>query len=111
MVLKMSNNERERFLFINIMRNQVFSKRDLINALRKAVLRLYGENGASRVNLRIIRFDPEAHFAVLRCSNKMLNYTRAAIASVTKINNENVSLSVVRVSGTIRTLMRKVSQT
>jgi ribonuclease P/MRP protein subunit POP5 len=99
--------ERKRYLFLTIMRERIFYQMDLRNALWNAILGLYGENGASRINLRIIRFDSDARFAILRCPHKELNQARAAIASITKINNEDVSLSVTRVSGTIKSLMKK----
>jgi len=79
-----------------------------MEAVWSAVLQLYGEYGASQVNLIPIEVDPERNYAILRCSHKALEMVRASLASITEINAKPVAIHVVGVSGTLKSLRKKL---
>jgi len=83
-------------------------QRAVSDAVWNSVLRLFGEVGVSQAGLYFVHFDEEAEYAVVRCSHKALPMVKAAIASVTKIDNKPAAIHVLRVSGSIKTLRRKV---
>jgi len=83
-------------------------QRAVSDVIWNAVLRLFGEVGCSEAGLYLVHFDEEEKYAVLRCSHKALPMVRAAIASITTIDNKAAAIHVLRVSGSIRTLGRKV---
>jgi ribonuclease P/MRP protein subunit POP5 len=89
------------------MSEETVNKEDLIKAVWNAVLQLYGEYGASQVNLIPIEVDSERNYAILRCSHKALEMVRASIASITKINEKPVAIHVLGVSGTLKSLRKK----
>lgn len=84
--------------------------RAVYDAVWNAVLRLFGEVGAGQAWLYIVHFDEEEKYVVLRCSHKTLPMIRAAIASVTKIGNKPAAIHVLRVSGSLNTLRKKVTE-
>ncbi len=72
---------------------------------------LFGITGLSQADLTFINYDEEKGLGVLRCSHKLLDNVRASIAFIQKADGKNVSLNVLRVSGTIKKLRKLMSET
>ena len=89
------------------MSEQTLDKKAFMNAVWGAVTRLFGEYGASQVNLNFIEYDVQRNYAVLRCSHKALDVVRAAVASITEINGKPAAIQVPAVSGTLKSLRKK----
>jgi RNase P/RNase MRP subunit POP5 len=87
------------------------TEREIYNAILDSILRLFGEYGASQTDLRLIEYDPEKMQAILRCSHKALPIVRASIPCVTHIGNEPASMHIQLVSGTLKSLRRKMAKT
>jgi len=88
----------------------LFDSREFLDAVWGAVLKLYGEYGASRTGLTLIDYDMEKRFAVIRTVHTAVDMVRTALASITRVGNKPVAIHVVRVSGTIRSLYKKVGK-
>jgi RNase P/RNase MRP subunit POP5 len=84
-------------------------REDLMDAIWNAILRLFGEYGASQVSLTPIEINTERNYAILRCSHRALEMVRAAIASITEINAKPSAVHVIGVSGTLKSLKKKFS--
>jgi len=98
---------RRRYLGLKIVSEQPVNERDVMDAVWNAVLKLFGEYGASQANLSLMECDPQRNFAVLRCSHASLERVRASIASMTEINGKPTVIRVIGVSGTLRALCKK----
>ena len=105
----MLKSVRRRYLALEIDTDELFDSREFMDAVWSAVLRLYGEYGASRAGLSLIDYDMEKRFAVIRTVHTTVDMVRTALASITRIGSKPVAVHVVRVSGTIRSLYKKVS--
>jgi ribonuclease P/MRP protein subunit POP5 len=95
---------RRRYLAVKIVCQEEVSEEEFMEAVWTAVLQLFGEYGASKTGLVLIEFNQKKRWAVLRCSHKAVEMVRAAVASVTKINQKPAVLHVIRISGTIKAL-------
>ena len=84
-------------------------EKDIINAVWNSVIQLFGEYGASQTNLSLIRYDAQRNYGVLRCSHGAIDVVRAAVASVTDINEKPSVIHVLGVSGTLKALGKKFS--
>jgi RNase P/RNase MRP subunit POP5 len=101
---------RRRYLALKVDgQDQSFDPEAVSDSIWNSVLRLFGEVGVSQAGLYLIRFDENKSYVVLRCSHRALPMVKAAIASVTKIGERPAAIYVLRVSGTLKTLVRKVS--
>ena len=100
---------RRRYLHLMIVSEQVINEKDVIDAIWSAILRLFGEYGASQVNLALIEYDPQKSHVVVRCLHKALEMVKASIASITEINGKPVAVHIVRVSGTLKALHKKAA--
>ncbi len=78
----------------------------LLDALWSAIVKLYGEHGASRAGLSLIRYDKESKVAIIRVANEALEITRASLAALTKIDGKSAAVHVLQVSGTLKSLRK-----
>jgi ribonuclease P/MRP protein subunit POP5 len=105
----LSRRVRKRYLAFRVVSDQSISKRDVADAVWNAVLRLFGEYGASQTNLALIEYDQEKSWGIIRCSHRAVEMVRASITSLTEINEKPVAIHVLGVYGTLKVLRRKVS--
>jgi RNase P/RNase MRP subunit POP5 len=101
---------RRRYLALEIDSDGLLDSREFMDAVWGAVLKLYGEYGASRAGLALIDYDMEKKFAVVRTVHTAVDMVRTALASMTRIGNKPVAIHVLTVSGTIRSLYKKVNK-
>jgi len=101
---------RRRYLALEIDSGELFDSREFLDAVWSAVLKLYGEYGASRVGLALIDYDMEKKFAVIRTAHTAVDMVRTALASMTRIGNKPVAIHILTVSGTIRSLYTKTKK-
>ena len=106
----MLKKTRARYLALTIDSEGMFGSREFMSAVWDAVLRLYGEYGASRTGLALIDYDAEKKLAILRTVHTTVDMVRAALASITKIRDKPVVVHVLAVSGTIKALSEKIRQ-
>jgi len=103
---------RRRYLALKVECGETAPDRDAVSeVVWKAVLRLFGEVGVSQAGLYLVHFDEKTGYGVLRCSHKALPMVRAAIASVTKIESQPTAIHVLRVSGSLKALNKKIVRT
>lgn len=98
---------RRRYLALKIEAVQEIEERELKNTVWNAVLRLFGEYGASKMGLFFISYDAIKNYAVLRCTNTALDIVRASLASITEINLKPSAIHVLGISGTLKSLREK----
>ena len=103
----MIKREKRRYLALKVATEQPLDERVVMNAIQVSVLRLFGEYGASQANIKSIKYLPEKRQFVIRCSHKMLEQVRAAIASTVEVNRQKAAVHVLNVSGTLNALAKK----
>ena len=101
---------RHRYLALKIDSKEIFGSREFMDAVWNAVLKLYGEYGMSRSGLMLINYDAEKRLATIRTMHTTVEIIRAALASITKIQDKPVAIHVLTISGTIRTLHKRIKQ-
>ena len=92
---------------LEVVNEQTLNEQTVMDAVQASVHRLFGEYGASKANLKLVKTIPEKRQFVIRCSHKALEQVRAAIASTTMINGKNAAIHVLGVSGTLKALSKK----
>jgi RNase P/RNase MRP subunit POP5 len=97
---------RRRYLAIKIYSENEVCEKDFFDAIEQKINFLYGVVGASRINYRPIQF--EDGLAIIRCNHLCLLQMRTVIGHIQEIDTNPVILQVIRISGTIRTLKKKL---
>lgn len=104
----MIKREKRRYLALDVVSQQPLNERAVLDAVQDSVCRLFGEYGASKANIKLIKGIPEKQQVVIRCSHLMLEKVRAAIASMLDVDGQPVAIHVVGVSGTLKALANKI---
>ena len=81
-----------------------------MGAVWDALVRLYGEHGASQTGLGLIHYDSGERHAVIRTGHTSLDMVRAALASMTRIRDKPAAVHVLRISGTIKALQKETAR-
>jgi len=101
---------KRRYLALQIDSDEVPSRREFMDAVWGAVVKLHGEYGASLTSLSLIDYDEEEKMAVVRTSLAAVNLVRASLASITSMAGKETAVHVLAVSGTIKALREKLKQ-
>jgi ribonuclease P/MRP protein subunit POP5 len=99
---------KRRYLALQINSDGTVSKKQLMHAVWEAVVKLYGEYGASLTSMTLIDYDEEQKTAVIRTSLATVNMVRASLASMTSLAGVKAAVHVLAVSGTTKTLRKKL---
>jgi len=99
---------RQRYIAVRVESDQTVEERDFYDAIWASILRLFGEYGASQTEFGLVEFNPEKSQAILRCSHKALDLVKASTVGVTEIGNGKATVHVLLVSGTLKSLRRKL---
>ena len=100
-------NIRRRYIKFKIYLINEINEIDVFEGIRTNIKELYGLKGLINSDPKLIEYDSVKKTGILRCTHKELRNTRAAIASITKIQDSELAIHVLKVSGTIKTLKRK----
>ena len=103
----MIKREKRRYLALEVASDQPVDEQAVLDDVQSSVIRLFGEYGASKTNLKLITYIPEKRQFVICCSHKMLEKVRAAISTIIEINGRTAAMHVVGVSGTLKALSKK----
>ncbi len=103
-------NIRRRYLALKIHGETDISEADLYRAISDKIHFLYGVKGSAETDCRMIEYDQQQRRGIIRCNHDRLTETRAALAHITSINDAPVAIQVVTVSGTIKTLRKRLTE-
>lgn len=99
---------RRRYLAVKIECADGVGGDEFLSGVWGAVVKLYGEYGASRAGLSLVDFDEGGGFGVLRVSHLCVDLVRVALASLTSVGGKRVAVRVLVVSGTIKGVYRRL---
>jgi len=99
---------RQRYLAVKVDGEESFEERDIMDAVWRAMVQLFGEYGASQAGLFLVRYNRQNRQAILRCWLKALPMVKASIASVNGIKEKPVAFHTLKISGTLKALLRKM---
>ena len=101
---------RQRYLALKVESEQPLDERNIMNAVWDMVYQLYGEFGASQTALHKVSWVAQEETLIIRCSHKMLDMVRAAVAAITEIDEKNAVVRAVAISGTLKALRKKCEE-
>ncbi|MBS7640194.1 MAG: Rpp14/Pop5 family protein [Candidatus Bathyarchaeia archaeon] len=101
---------RHRYILAKIDARRIPEEREFERALWGSITRLFGEYGASQIDLSVIEYNQEGGYAIIRCSHKALPMMRAAMAAITKVGDEETVVHTLLISGTLKALKRKFNE-
>ena len=108
-VLPPTLRKNNRYLTVDIKSKSKITKDALVNIIWDACIRFQGECCTSNFNLWVMKFyeievtDEYIHYkSIVRCQRDFCDEVRSSIAIATKYNGQDISLSTIGLSGTIK---------
>jgi ribonuclease P/MRP protein subunit POP5 len=103
------HNVRRRYLALQVHSEADITQAELSRAISDKIHLLYGVKGAAETDCRMIEYDQQHRQGIIRCNHDRLTETRAAVAHITAVNGAPASVQVVTVSGTIKSLRKRLT--
>ncbi|MEM2960350.1 MAG: Rpp14/Pop5 family protein [Candidatus Bathyarchaeia archaeon] len=104
----MLEKARRRYILVKINGDKPVQEKDFQSTLWSSIIRLFGEYGASLTNISLIDYNINKRYVIVCCSHRELPMVRAALATITRIGEEEATAHVLLVSGTLRALRRRM---
>jgi len=102
-------NVRRRYLALKVNGEADITQFELNRAISDKIHLLYGVKGAAETDYRMIEYNQQNRQGIIRCKHDKLTETKAALAHITAIKGATVSIHVVTVSGTIKSLRKRLT--
>jgi RNase P/RNase MRP subunit POP5 len=99
---------KRRYLALQLDIDSSINPEILMDRIWSSIVKLYGEYGASKTNLKLIDFEYLKKTAIIRTNLSSLNIVRSSLVTITSFMNMPVSLHVLAISGTIKALKKKL---
>jgi RNase P/RNase MRP subunit POP5 len=96
-----------RYLLVKVVSDRPLSSDQFAAALIGSVRRCFGEIGLSRIDPRLVRFNPNRSEAIVACKKDRASELQAAIALTSEASEVSIAPLVLRVSGTIKGLGKR----
>lgn len=97
-----------RYVAFTLSSEEPVRTRDLQTEIFKAAKSLFGDVGVSKLGVKVVMFDGTK--GLVRCHYRYVPDVQATFASIGKIENNRVRVTVVGTSGTIKAAIEKYLQ-
>ncbi|MHA1737405.1 MAG: RNase P subunit p30 family protein [Candidatus Heimdallarchaeota archaeon] len=100
--------ERQRYLLFEILseKKTKLLQKEFEDLIWTKFNSLFGVVGSSQLGFYVTHFNKEKQFGIIRCSHKYLTAMRAVLAILTQIEEKPVIFHVMKVSGTLKNLLK-----
>jgi len=102
-ILPKSLREKNRYIALKIRCDVELERNDVVNALVKSQLDLYGQVGAADQNMWVMDYDEKTVRAIVKCKHKSVREVKSAAIMISKIKGKPASLEVIKTCGTLKT--------
>ncbi|WP_455367876.1 Rpp14/Pop5 family protein [[Eubacterium] cellulosolvens] len=93
-----------RYLLIDLHAEIAPALTDITSAIIQTIKNLFGELGFSQIEARVLRYNSERKSLLIRCRREHVPKLQFGLLFIKEINKSEVNLSIVRISGTIKSL-------
>jgi RNase P/RNase MRP subunit POP5 len=95
-----------RYILVKVISNKLPTHEALQALIESYARRYLGEVGLAEINPRVLHMNGDRWQATISCSSNSVDQLQAILALVSEVDGIEVSLPVLRVSGTIRGLQK-----
>jgi len=101
--------ENQRYIVFKIISKKKFEVSEVIEAIWKNTLRLYGDVGTSELSMWIPAnlYNKERKEGIVKCNHLSVEKIRFSLTTIREINEERVIIKVLGTTGTIKSAKTK----
>ena len=97
---------RRRYIAFKVYSSIFVSKRELLTILLTKAIALFGRENVERWHIRIIEYDSQTHYGIVRCNHTAVQMLRTLLEEVSQTDGID-NVKTVGISGSLRALKRK----
>ena len=101
-ILPKSLREKNRYLVLKVRCECIPERNDVVNALVKSQLDLWGQAGAAQQNMWVMDYNERTMKAAVKCNHKSVRQVKASATMVSRIKNRPASVEVLKTCGTLK---------
>ena len=100
--------ERSRYILFKIINDnhQPIDHSNVFKSIWKSIWRFFGMKEATKIGLWIVEINLENKYGIIRCAHQTKEIIISAISLITEINGNDIILSPVKTSGTIKSIRK-----
>lgn len=99
-----SLREKKRYLAFEVISSRIYDYNSIAGAIHNSLLQLVGELGAGKAGIMFLedKFNQELQRGLIKVNHKYIDHLRASLALIKGINDEEVIVKSVGVSGILK---------
>ena len=101
-----SSKERKRYILIKVESDLKVEKGDVERLVIQACLQFLGELNMARAGIQFVPDSWSGNTAILRVGHKFVDETKTALALVKEFNGHKITISSLKVSGSLEKLKK-----
>ncbi|MEM4446855.1 MAG: Rpp14/Pop5 family protein [Candidatus Jordarchaeales archaeon] len=101
---------RRRYIVFQVVGSKGLEFEEVAGSILSELLRIFGELGVSVMELKIIEYDKDSGFGVLRCSHRTVSAVQAGVSLISSISGAPVLVDVRRVTGSLKKARKIVEE-
>ncbi len=83
-------------------------KKVFLNVIWNSIWRYFGMKMANRIGLWLLELNLEEKYGIIRCTHKTKEIIITVLTLIKEINGENIIISPIKTTGTIKSFKRKI---
>ena len=99
-----------RYLLVKVVCENKLTDQQFYEVLHSTLRKYFGELGLTRIDPKVMRFDSDSATGIVSCERGGTADLASAIALVTKISELPLTLTILRVSGTLKGVRKGLSK-
>jgi RNase P/RNase MRP subunit POP5 len=84
------------------------NKKSIYELIMTSIDKLYGSKGIMDSDIKLIEYDEVTKTGILRCTHIFMRSLRTSLAMITNLDSMPISIHVLKTSGTIKSLKKKL---
>lgn len=101
---------RRRYIVFHVIGDGELGYEEVSRSIWNMILKIFGELGTSLMDLRLMEYDKQSGFGILRCTHKSVDAVHAGVSMVSSIEGKPVLIDVKRVAGSLRKARKVIEE-
>ncbi|MBS7287916.1 MAG: hypothetical protein KIH01_04025 [Candidatus Freyarchaeota archaeon] len=101
---------RRRYVVFHVTSDGEFEYEEVSQSIWDMLLRLFGELGVSLMDLRLMEYDEQSGFGILRCTHKTVDAVHAGVSMISNIEGTPVLIDVKKITGSLRKARKVIGE-
>lgn len=100
--IPLSLRDKKRYLVFELIAEEKLNEKEVSFAVKKNLIKLFGELGLSKMNYQFISFDEKSGKGILKCRHTAVEDLISGVLLLKEVNGIKVVPRTLKISGTVK---------